>query len=167
MSVIGSAGEARMLELIKGCLPSDTKDVALADACSQLLQLQGSKLHQFVGIASQKLLHEVLKVVQSLQAGRTPAWPSITSDFMAEMKLLVGFFCKWPAANNTEAPNASATVVKKGRAAMVEIYKATKTKAASSKLSFQDLEPLRLYPWLLEGAETSDADGWLASMISD
>ena len=76
--------------------------------------MQSSKMHQFVGIASQKLLLEVVKVCTSLQAGRTPEWPTIVNDHMAEIKLMVGFFCKAPWGNSA----ASTAQVVKGKAGM-------------------------------------------------
>ena len=45
------------------------------------------------------------------------------------------------------------------------MFDAAVEKVRTSKLTFAELEPFRLFPWLLEGEMKNTSDGWLAALI--
>ena len=116
--------------------------------------------------AGQKVLAEVVKVVQALVSCRTPSWPAATNDFMAEVKLLVGNFCTYHTGGKSEGSGGSAGGRLVGKKAMQQLFKEAKEKVKTAQLSYEDLQPFRLFPWLLDAAEKNVTDEWLAKLVS-
>ena len=89
-----------MNELIRACPPPcESAPLTPEDACAKPSGLQKQNLHEFAGVATQKLLlAEVLKLVQTILAGRTPEWPAISDGCMPDIKVQFGMFVQRPPA---------------------------------------------------------------------
>lgn len=159
-SIVGEQGGKTMEEMLLNSLPSLTKDVAPSQSLALIEDIEKSKIHEFVGVASQTTLTEVLKIVRAIACNRGPTWPVTNTAFFTTVRDRVGAFCRFEPPSGSDG--AERTMI--GKEAIQEKLKTAQTKKLTIPLSLQDIAPFRIFNWLLEPVETLKVDSWLSEL---
>ena len=92
--LVGDAGERILQQQVKGCFPTLAKAVTEEQCLASLKVIQSGQLFKFVGAAAQGAVTNASTLVQHLSEGRQPNFAKNASEFLTEVKLGLGFFCR-------------------------------------------------------------------------
>ena len=99
--LVGDAGERILQQQVKGCFPTLAKAVTEEQCLASLKVIQSGQLFKFVGAAAQGAVTNASTLVQHLSEGRQPNFAKNASEFLTEVKLGLGFFCRVEADGGT------------------------------------------------------------------
>ena len=160
VAAVGRPGEERLRELQLDCFPTISTAKTVQETWSQMERLGKSKMYDFVGVGSQKVFQDVKKLVETLKGKRAPEFVDTSGEYMAKVKERMGYFVRASPDSAGRAPSLG------GRVAMRYLLAVVRKKAKSQEgVTLQDLEPMRMHPWLLAEQEPQEVEALLATAV--
>ena len=151
----GDSGAELLQKRILAELPQTTTPMTLQTSAQRLAGLKASTLYQFCGAKGQTSLDIVSANLSQMLQGLQPRVQDLkASEFFQSVLAVLPLFCQV----KIKAGGGVATKVFYGEKALPVLLTEAEDRAASSRLTFSDLNDLHVYAWLLTPAQKAKVD---------
>ena len=159
-AIVGSEGDKIMESTILGAFPSES-DLKKLDATSQELKIiKEGPVARCTGPAASQMLQAALEVVDGMLRGSSPQQKFMTSGIMMKLSPTLPLFCQATVSNKGKSS------ILTGAEAAKELLTQIKDRASEHAISFNDLEPLHAFQWLLDEESLDELTSLTKTLVS-